>query len=241
MITSFSDFISHLVGARFTFTYLWELLLWLFASLTADGEILGSNSDIINYLSGAMAYMPYILIGAGLIIALFGKKMGSFLKFVAFFGAGYVLGIHFLAPVIPSEVHIPAWVVGLVVAFVAAILSKFVFGLTVSLSILYSVYRLCYHGFFLDPESGVAMGKAVTALAVAAIVLIIALVLFKYIEMLLFATLGAYMVTAGFSWAFFDLGSVAALGANSWILEVAVIGVLALLAFAFQVKTRRRY
>ena len=241
MVTSFSDFINHLIGARFSFTFVWELLVDLYNSILANENVISVWNTVTSFVSQFAWVLPYILMASGLIIAFFGKKMSGFLKFIGFFAVGFALGIHFLVPILPPEVPIPNWVIGIVTALVTAVLSKFLFVASCSVSLLYSVYRLCYHGFFLDHEPEFSSGKAVTALAIAVIILIITLVLFKFVEMAMFSALGAWMATLGFGFAFVDLGSLPKLGANSWILEVSVMGVIALIGFIFQVKTRRRY
>ncbi len=241
MVTSFSDFIDHLIGARFSFESLWELIVDLYKAIASNSDVLSIWDALKNFASPILSAIPYILMALGLIVALFGKKMGGFLKFVGFFIVGFALGVHFLEPVIPSEVPIPTWVIGIIVAIVAAILSKFLFVTTYSVAVLYSVYRLCYHGFFLDHQYDFSAGKAITALAVAAVILVLTLIFFKFVEMFLFSALGAWMVTSGFAVGIIDLGEISKLGSNSWILELSVIALIAILGFIFQVKTRRRY
>ena len=241
VVTSFSEFIDYLIGARFSFTYVWELLVSVYTSIASNSDVLSIWDGIMNFLNPVSTAIPYIIMAFGLIVALFGKKMGGVLKFLGFFVIGFFIGVHFLAPVIPAEVPIPIWVTGIVVAIVVAVLSKFVFVITASVTVLYSVYRLCYHGFFLDHQWEFSSGKAITALVVAVIILILTIVLFRFVEMLLFSALGGFMITSGFALGIIDLGAIPKLGDNSWILEVSVIGVVTLLGFIFQFKTRRRY
>lgn len=241
MVTSFSDFISHLIGARFSFSYLWELLVDLYKSIISDANVLAVWDALKNLASSFWGALPYILMVLGLVVALFGKKLDGVIKFIGFFVIGFFLGIYFLVPVIPSEVPIPGWVIGIVVGVVAAVMSRFLFVACYSVAVLYSVYRLCYHGFFLDTQHEFSTGKAITALAVAAIILVLTLVFFRFVEMLLFSALGAWFITSGFGIAIIDLSAIPKLGDNSWILEVSIIGIITLLGFLFQFKTRRRY
>jgi len=241
MITNFSDFIEHLIGARFSFKFLWDWLVTVYDWMVSNPEMQSIWSTVNDFISPIVTFLPYILIIAGFLVAFFGKKMGGLVKFLGFFFIGFVIGVQFLAPVIPPEVPIAPWIVGIVVAVVAAVMSKFLFVAVFSVLVLYSVYRVCYHGFFLDHQVEFSSGKALTALAVAAIILILALILFKFVEMLMFSLFGAWMVTSGFALGIIDLGNVPNLGSNSWILEVSVIGVIAILGFIVQVKTRRRY
>ena len=241
MVTSFSDFISHLIGARFSFSYLWDFVTDLYKSVTADESVLSVLDALKNFASSFLEVLPYILMVLGLAILLFGKKIDGFIKFVGFFIIGFFLGIYFLVPVIPAEVPIPEWVIGIIVGVIAAVMSRFLFVASYSIAVLYSVYRLCYHGFFLDTQHEFSTGKALTALAVAAIILVLTLVFFRFVEMLLFSALGAWFIISGFGIAIIDLGEIANLGDKSWILEVSIIGIITLLGFLFQFKTRRRY
>ncbi len=194
-----------------------------------------------NFASGFIGAVPYILMALGVLVLLFGKKMGGFVKFVGFFIVGFFLGVYFLEPVIPAEVPISPWVVGIVVATVSAVLSKSLFVATYSVAVLYSMYRLCYHGFFFDTQHEFSVGKSLTALTVAVIVLVLSLIFFRFVQMFLFSALGAWMITSGFAIGIIDLGAIPKLGSNSWILEVSVIALLTVLGFIFQLKTRRRY
>ena len=241
MVTSFSDFISHLIGARFSFSFLWEFITDFYRTVTEDSNVTEMWSAIKDFASSFWGALPYILMVLGFVIVLFGKKMDGLIKFLGFFVIGFFLGIYFLVPVIPQEFPIASWVIGLIVGVLSAILSKFLFVASYSIALLYSVYRLCYHGFFLDVQHEFSTGKALTALAVAAIILVLTLVFFRFVEMLLFSALGAWFITSGFAIAIIDLGEIPKLGDKSWILEVSIIGIIAFLGFLFQLRTRRRY
>ncbi len=235
MFSNFSEFMKCVVEARFDFGYIWQRLVELFNSVTQNSEI----TSIWDKITGFIApYMTFVLAGCmvlGIVICLFGKKISGILKFTTFFVLGYSLGVHFLEPIIPEEVWIPVWVVGLVIAIIAAVAYKFLFVGVYSVAVLYSIYRLCYFGFFLDEAPVFSTGKSVTSLAVAAVVLILSLILFRFVEMLLTASLGSLILTSAFSALVFDLG------AKSWVVELVVFAVIALLGFLFQVRTRRRY
>lgn len=241
MFTNFSEFINCIVEARFGFKYLYELLLELWSSITANPNIEAICSKLTSLVSPIANFLPYIVVILGLVICLFGKKMEGVIKFIIFFLLGFVLGIHFLAPVIPPEVPIPEWVVGLVVAIIAAVLYKFLYVVVYSAFVLYPVYRLCYYGFFIIEEPIFTTGKALASLAVAAIVLVISFLLFKFVDMLLTSALGALIAVSAFSAWIYDLGAISAFGQKSWIFELCVMGVITLAGFAVQVKTRRRY
>ncbi len=223
------------VEARFGFEYIWQRLVELYKSVTQNSDIAGLWEKLMSLIAPAVTLVLWSCVIVGLVICLFGKKISGILKFIGFFALGYAIGVHFIAPLIPPEVPIVGWVIGLVVAIVAAVAYKFLFVALYSVSVLYAVYRLCYFGFFLDKEPVFSVGKAITSLAVAAVVLILSLILFKFVEMLLTSALGSWIMVSAFSAVAFDLG------AKSWIIELVVFALIALVGFAFQVKTRRRY
>lgn len=241
MVTSFSDFISHLIGARFSFSYIWDFIKDLFRSVIEDPSVSGMWDGLKNFSSSFAWILPYILMILGIAVALFGQKMGGVVKFLGFFIVGFFLGVYLLVPVIPSEVRIPGWIIGLIIGILSAILSKFLFIAGCSIAALYSIYRICYHGFFLDMQAEFSLGKALVALFAGVIILVLMLVLFRFVEMFLFSALGAWFITSGFGFAIIDLGEIPKLGDKSWILEISIIGVIAILGFIFQFRTRRRY
>lgn len=232
---SFSEFIECLARAQFGFKSIWEALVDLYYSVTRNPDIEDIWEGFMTALEPIMVAMPFIIMIIGIVIGLFGKKMFFVLKFAACFLLGFIVGVYFLAPVIPESIPIPAWVIGLVIAVIFAVLFKFVYIIIYSCAVIYSVYRLCYYGFFLIEAPEYSVGKMLTSLLVAVIVLVISFILFKFVEMLITSALGSWLLAGGFSAAVVDLGEV------SWILELCVILVLTALAFVFQVKTRRRY
>jgi hypothetical protein len=209
--------------------------------MVTDANVLNINDALMQFTSSFSGALPYMLMALGLIVVLFGKKLSGVLKFLGFFFIGFFLGVYLLVPVIPPEVPLSPWIVGVVVGVISAVLSRFVFVVSYSVVVLYSVYRFCYHGFFFDFQQEFSTGKALTALGIAAVILVVSLVFFRFVEMLLFSALGAWLMTAGFGFAFIDLGAIPNLGGNSWILEVSIIGLITLIGFVFQFKTRRRY
>lgn len=233
--SNFSEFIDCLSRAQFGFESLWDGLVNLYYSVTQNPDIEKMWSGFMEALAPVMVVMPFIFMVLGAIIGLFGKKMFFILKFTACFILGFVAGVYFLVPIIPESIPIPAWVTGLVMAIVFAVLFKFVYISIYSCAVIYSMYRLCYYGFFLIETPEYSTGKMLACLAVAVIVLAISFILYKFVEMLITSALGSWFLVGGFSAAFINLGEI------SWILDLAVILIFTVLASVFQIKTRRRY
>ncbi len=235
MFTNFSEFIKCVIEARFGFEYIWQLLVNLYYSVTGNPDIAFFWNALMTSLTPVMNFIPYVVMAFGLLVCFFGKKLGGVLKFCAFFLLGFAAGLYFLVPLMSAEIPIAPWIVGLVVGIVAAVAYKFLFVAIYSVSVLYSVYRLCYYGFFLSGEPVFTAGKALTSLAVAAVVLILTLILFKFVEMLIFSAFGSWAFMTAFTYAVFDIG------ASSWVAELVVAIIIALIGFLVQVRTRRRY
>ncbi len=235
MYTNFLEFIECVIEARFGFEYIWQLLVNLYYSVTKNPDISFIWDGLMSAVAPIIKFLPYCIMAFGLFVCLFGKKVGGVLKFALFFLVGFSAGIYYLVPLMPSEIPIAPWVVGLVVGIVAAVAYKFLFVATCSVGVLYSVYRLCYYGFFISGDPVFTTGKALTSLAVAAIVLILVLILFKYVEMLLFSVFGSWVFMTAFTYAVYDIA------AASWVAEFVVLIVIALIGFLVQVRTRRRY
>ena len=232
---SFSEFIEYLARAQFGFETIWKGLVDLYYSVTQNPDIESMWSALMQALAPVMSWMSVIFIVVGAVVGLFGKKMFFVLKFAACFLLGFIVGVHFLSPVMPESIPISAWIIGLVMAVIFAVLFKFVYIAIYSVAILYSVYRLCYYGFFLIEAPEFSLGKLVFSLVVASIVLIVSFILYSPVEMLITSFLGSWFFIGGAISLFSDLSE------TSWVLELILITIVAVGAFIFQVRTRRRY
>lgn len=239
--TSFYEFLKCIAEARFSFEYIWDSIVSFYYSVIEGEAFSAIWNKLVLWLSPVESLLPVILMVIGALVCVFGKKINAVIKFIGLFIIGFAFGIGLLAGVLPASIPIPAWVIGIAVGLVAAVLYKFIYIILYSATILYSVYRLCYYGFYLDEAPEFSAGKALTSLAVAAVVLVLAIILIKYVEMFLSSALGSWLLVATFSHHYIDLGAIPSFGAYSWILELSVFGVLTIVGFVVQFKTRRRY
>ncbi len=199
------------------------------------------EGDIRTYYEKAIGLIPdfyiYVLLAFSVLMAFFGKKLLGPQKFIAFLAVGFGAGEVYVAPllvdILPS---IPAWVSGLVVGLIAALLCKFLYWIAVALATGYSVYMVLYTGMIFELPVDASMKQIVAA--VAALVLVVLVFIFlKFFERLGTAFLGGYLSTTllmtvvDFSFiTFWDIS------VTKWIL----VGVIALLGFIVQVATRSR-
>lgn len=230
---SFLDFFKALKEAEFDFEALEEFIFDLYTA------IMFNNSDMIKILSsieGFMdtisAFIPYIVIVAMLVVALFGKKLLSILKFLTFFVVGFGLGVYFIPPLLEDIVNIPGWVSGLVVGILAAVLYRFVYIVLYSVAVCYSVYILVE----------ISLGQPIVSLVVALVALILAFILKKYIEMLGTAMIAGYVIAITVSTSIYDYTTeLNFLDGIEWVGILVVTLIVAIPGFLFQFKTRKRY
>ncbi len=206
---------------------------------------LGFWQKVLDFIDG-FGYMTYILLALGFIVALFGKKLLPLAKFFGFFAIGFVGGVLFLSPYItPNISFVKAWIVGLVIGLVAAIFCKIFYYLVVAGAAGGAVYYLCIYtqsGWLYNVTKFISESARPTLYAIiaAAVAVLIVLLLLKWIEMLGTAFLGSWLFVASLNTLtkFMELEFIK--NFNNIVFWV-IIGIVALIGFAVQVKTRKRY
>lgn len=199
---------------------------------------LGFLKNLVDSLAGIL---PFIMIGVMLIMAFFGKKLLPLAKFIFFFVLGFDLGVVYINPLIDKIVDIPSWVSGLILGILAAILYRLLYVLFFATAVFYSVFNVCYLGLG-DALSGMGTMAPYIFMGVAAVAVILAFVLRKYVEMLATAALGGYVIADLLGkHVFGNYAAISFLAGNEWIATLVIAVVIALPGFIVQVKTRRRY
>lgn len=201
-----------------------------FKGLLLEGDIRTYYEQVIGFIP---AYYLYVLLAFSVLMAFFGKKLLGVQKFLACFALGFAAGEMYIAPLITDfGIAIPAWISGVVIGLIAALLCKFIYWLAVVLAAGYSLYFLLYTDMlFALPEP-----KQIIAAVAALVAVILVLVFLKFFERLGTAVLGGYlsavllMKAVDFSFLPFDVSI------TKWVL----LGVIALLGFIVQTATRSR-
>ena len=185
-----------------------------------------------------MAYLPMILLALCVIEVFFGKKLFGIQKFLLCFFVGFCGGVYFIADAI-TFIALPDYIIGAVVGLVCAILCKLCYWLGYVGTFGYLAYMICFSGAYLAMVTVYTKGNLIFSAAAAVIVIVLALIFRKFIEMLATSALGAYGIVSIVDKNFFDFGSLGF--ATEDIVKLAVIGVITLIGFIVQVKTRKRY
>ena len=241
MFESISSFFTSLWHADFGFGFIWDFIVSTYNSATSTEGVSDIWAAIGTALAPAAALIPFILIALSLIVAFFGKKILPLLKFLGFFFFGFLLGASLVTPVISAVVPMPAWICGLVIAIVLAVLYRLVYYLIYIFAILYSSYVIFYTGFTLQPQTEHNVTKALTCLAVAIIVLVLAFIFKKYVEMAYTSALGGFLTFTVINTMLFELTSLEALSYTPWVFPLVITLAVAIPGLVVQVKQRKRY
>ena len=242
MFESFGDFFNYVKEARFGFAEFGEWVKSLYYSIYYDSNISFIWLAIKNAFIEGSAFLSWVLLFACLSIAFFGHKMIGLLKFVFFFMFGFVLGAHLIAALLPADLAIPPWLVGLIIGLVVSVLYRFSYIALYGMTCCYSVYILCYNGFYINASPAqYTAGKALVSFIIALVVTAIAFVLIKHIEMVGTAILGGWLSTVAIIRTMYDFTHWGIFGGYWWVAVLVVTIIISVLGFMVQFKTRKRY
>ena len=241
MVLTFSQFFSGIKDGVFgiggSFTYIANFIKEMWAS----EPVVTIKNWFMGIISPFSLFLPFILLGLYIIIALTGKRMFGVLRFTAFFVAGLFLGAYLLSPFVTKIIpQIPPVLVGVVTGIVSAVLSKLIYILAVVLASGYPVYTACITGTVIPALTGFCKGKAVLSLVVAVIAAVIVLIFLKYIEMLgtaMLAGLGIAYVIKGW----YDFTAIQSFEGRAWIPYLVISSVVGVIGLVVQFRTRRRF
>lgn len=235
------QFFVNLKDARWGIKAILDFFKGIFNAVKANADITALWEKGINAISPALAYLPYILLALCLIEAFFGKRLLNFQKFLACFIIGFACGVHYLAPFVDKVFVMPSWITGLVVGLVAAVFCKVIYGIAVFLAAGYGTYVVAYSGSILPSVTNYTKGSLVFSLIAAAVAIVLVFVLLKVLEMVGTSFLGSWGAVKCINTAIGFMNWSWLAGKTGVIVYWSVIGVLTLITFLVQWKTRRRF
>ena len=206
-----------------------------------NGSFTGKVEALWDKLWGMVSvihpFVAYILLALALVELLFGKRLLGLQKFLGMFVLGYAATMVYLVPVLADLHGIFAdfgWIVGIVLGIVAILLRKVLYMVIYIVACAYIPYYLVFSGTLVASFAN----NPIFAGAAAAVVVILVLILRKWVEMLGLSALGAYCITAILGG---KLGLLDLIPLDGTIVSLVVFGVLTLIGFIIQIKTRKRY
>ena len=235
------EFWENLKIAHWDFGAIWESIVGTYYAMIETPTHVAQMEVVNGFLANLPAFtLPLVILLLSLVETFAGKRLLGFQKFALCFVLGFEYGVLYVSTLLDSVVVIDHWIAGLVVGILAALLSKLVYFLAYVGVIGYSVYFIAYTGTFLPPEvSGFTVGNMVNSLVAAAVVVVLALLLRKWIEMIGTSALGAWGVFKCVEWLV-DFNTIEAIAQNYDMIMYITMGVLGLIGLIVQIKTRKR-
>lgn len=230
------DFFNKVLAAEYDFDAIGQFFKNLF-----NGSFTGKVEELWDKLWGMASvihpFVGYIFLALALVQLLFGKRLLGFQKFIGAFAVGYAASVVYLVPVLADLIPALAdfgWIVGIVVGIIAILLRKILYMAVYIVAFAYIPYYLLYSGEIVAATKG----QLIIAAAAAAVIVILAIVLRKWVEMLGLSALGAYCITKTLDVKF---GVIDMIPMDGMLVGLIILGVLTLIGFIIQVKTRKRY
>ena len=161
-----AEFFGAVKEARFTFIEIKDFIVSLFQSVLNDDGVIDIWQFLHSAYSSYIIPISLVLISLAAAVAFYGRRISGIVKFILFFLIGFTVGVAYLSPIIPDNVNIPSWTIGLVVAVVMAVLYKYLYYVLLTVALTYSLYRIFYTGFFISLTAPYTAGKAMVSLLV---------------------------------------------------------------------------
>ncbi len=209
-------------------------------AVMAEPSIAPFKASYDAFIASIDMYVPFILIGLCLIVGLFGRRLSALIRVIFLFAVGFIASVYWLVPFVTLYAPaIPGYVVGLAVGIIAACLSRFIYDAVYIGCIGFDIYNICFTGMFLVELTAMTKGNFTVSFIVAAIVVVIALLVRKYLEMILTSAVGgiglAYAVKELYDFTLAFPG----LDANTTTIIAGII--VTVIFFVIQYRNRIRY
>ena len=236
----FLTLVNAVINAEFSIPDIISAITILFTYMFSDPTIVWVNELIRGAIEVVVPYLPFVYIGLGALLALLGKRIFPLPRFLAFLWLGFMLGTYYLSPLVLSVLpEMPAWIIGVVVGVIAAVLSKFLYFIAYAVAVGYPIYVLCFSVFLVEAMTPVG-GRYWVALAIALAIVVVAFLLRKFIEMLGTSRLGGFIIALSIK-MLWDYTTLDFLVGIEWVGVLAITALVGLIGFIVQVKTRERY
>ena len=208
----------------------------IFDSVMKEASIAPYVSKFNAFVDSLGVPFPVMLIALCLVVGLFGRRLSGLVRFTLLFAIGFVASVYWICPLIaPVVPQIPGYAVGLAVGLFAAVMSNLIYNAVYIGAIGFDTYNICFTGMLLAEVTAFTKGNLTVSVCVAVAVTLVALILRKYLEMLITAAAGGVGV-AFFVSQLYDY--TAKLGMQKMTAVLLVGAVLALPMFIYQYRHR---
>lgn len=211
----------------------------IFNAVMNEPSVAPIYSAYMGFQESLGGVFPFILIALCLAVGLFGRRLSGLIRIVLLFAVGFVASVYWVAPLIQNFIPaIPAVAIGAAAGIFLAVMSRMIYNLVYIGCIGFDTYNICFNALFLVEITALVKGNLPVCIGIAVVFTIIALVLRKYLEMILTAGIGGIGV-AFFMQKLFDYTALINLDQMTAI--IAVGAVLAVPMFIYQYYNRVLY
>lgn len=205
-------------------------------------DTISSNSIVLSAWNGFISSSPFIsanlsiifLVGA-LLVAFYGQKFASVIKFVSVFTVSFCLSACYVSVPLSILADLPEWVAPLTIAVLCTAFGDYLFKVLAIAAAALPAYVLIMNPFYPIPFIG---GNQVVAVLAAIVSLIVCFIYRRYLGRAGYALLGGFL-TAQAIRNFYDYTTfLPTLG--KWLPYVVAIAI-AIVGYIHQHKTRRRF
>jgi len=208
-------------------------------SVLGEASIAPFVASYDTFVASLGSVYPILLVALCLIVGLFGRRMSGLIRVVFIFAVGFVASVFWLSPIITNLIPaIPAYAVGIAFGILAAVLSRMIYDLVYIGCIGFDTFNICFNALFLVELTGFTKGNLALSLGIAVVATIIALLLRKYLEMIITAAIGGIGI-AHFAKMFVDYTVHFNLDPGTSVLVVGAV--LAIPMFIYQYYNRVLY
>lgn len=172
-----------------------------------------NEASIAPYVAMAKEYVAtlgslfYIgLIAICLFVGLFGRRFSGLVRVTLLFAIGFVASVYWICPLVAKAApQVPGYCIGLAAGLFAAVMSNLIYNGVYIGAIGFDVYNICFNAMMFEGLTALTKGNLALSAGIAGVAVILALVVRKYLEMLITAAAGgigvAFCVSKIYSYA----------------------------------------
>ena len=212
----------------------------IFKSVISEASIAPFVEIIQSFYSSYEFIISIALAALCLVVGFFGRRLSGLLRVVLLFAVGFVAAIYWGAPLLKDMLppQVPVYAIGLGAGLFAAVMSRFLYDAAYVGVIAFDVYNICFNALFFVELTSLTKGNLGLCLGITFAVVLIALAVRKYLEMIVTAAAGgigvAFFVERLYSYS-------GMIGMDSTTAMLVVGGILAVPMFLFQYYKRVIY
>lgn len=208
-------------------------------AVLAEPSIAPFKASYDAFIASIQSFLPYVLIALCLLVGLFGKRLFGVIRVLIMFAVGFIASVYWCAPIVITLVpSLPAYVVGIAFGILLAVLSRMIYDIVFAAVIGFDVYNICFNALFLVEVTAMTQNNLGLSIAIAVACVIVALLLRKYMEMLVTSGIGG----VGLAFAvknIYDYTVFMPLDANTTAIFAGVV--VSVVMFVIQFKNRIRF